>query len=349
MGEELVNIPGMQKKHHATSAGIKDVAKAANVSPATVSRVLGHGPVSDALRRRVEAAIKQTGYLPNLSARRLRSQNTRTIGLIVADIRNPFFTAVSRVVEDMAYADGMRVVLCNTDENPLREEFYLRSMQEERVSGLILTPTRKLLKKLGELPMLDVPTVLVDRSAAGLGYDAVVIDNVHASIHLVDHLVEQGFKRIAGVFGNSSGTGQDRYDGYVQAVQAHGLPNLSRFLRPYAAEAQSCFDDLWKEVRPDAVIASNSLFAAGLLRAMHNHKLRIPEDIALATFDDEPWTSLVEPALTVVAQPVAQIGHDAMQLLSGRIHEPSAEPRTMQLAAHLIVRDSTLRRSASPA
>lgn len=343
MDLDLVNIPKMEKPQRTTPIGIKDVAKAANVSPATVSRVLGNGPVSEALRRRVEAAIKKTGYLPNLSARRLRSQNTRTIGLIVADIRNPFFTAVSRVVEDMAYAEGMRVVLCNTDENPLREEFYLRAMQEERVSGLILTPTRKLLQKLGDRPKLDVPTVLVDRSAAGLGYDAVVIDNAHAAVHLVDHLAEQGFKRIAGLFGNSSGTGLDRHEGYLQAVKAHGLPDLSRFLRPYATEAQSAFDALWEEARPDAVIASNSLFAAGLLRAMHTKKLRIPEDVALATFDDEPWTSLVEPALTVVAQPVAQIGHDAMQLLSSRIHEPASEPRTMQLSAHLVPRASTRR------
>ena len=118
-------------------AKIKDVAEAAGVSPSTVSRVLCNGPVSDKVRKRVEEAMRQLDYRPNLAARRLRSQHTDTIGLIVSDIRNPFFTAVSRAVEDEAYRNGMRVILCNTDENPDKEAMYLRLMQEERVTGVI--------------------------------------------------------------------------------------------------------------------------------------------------------------------------------------------------------------------
>lgn len=324
-----------------TPAGIKDVARAAGVSPATVSRVLGNGPVSEELRAKVEEAVKATGYRPNLSARRLRSQNTRTIGLIVADIRNPFFTAVSRVVEDLAYAKGMRVVLCNTDENPEREAFYLRSMQEERVTGLIATPTRAMLERLQKAPPQDLPMVLVDRTLPQSRFDSVIIDNQQAAAQLIDHLVATGCRRIAGIFGSSSSTGQERYAGYCTALHKHGLETLGHLVRPYAQEAEKCFADIWQTHRPDAVIASNSVLATGLLRAVHAQGLRVPQDIALAAFDDEPWTSLVDPGLTVVAQPVDQIGQEAMSLLFDRIRTPAAAPRIVQLTSRLIIRGSS--------
>ncbi|GAA0532814.1 substrate-binding domain-containing protein [Rhizomicrobium palustre] len=322
-------------------AGIKDVARAAGVSPATVSRALSGGPVSAELRKKVEKAVKAIGYRPNLSARRLRSQNTKTIGLVVADIRNPFFTAVSRVVEDMAYAQGMRVVLCNTDENPEREAFYLRSMQEERVTGLILAPTETTLHKLEKDPLLEVPVVMVDRYLASSRYDAVALDNVQAARVLVEHLIASGKKRIAGLFGNSSRTGQERYQGYAEAVTKAGLPVLGQFIRPYTSDAESALRQLWASEKPDAIIASNSLTAGGILRAVKALKLRIPEDLAVAAFDNEPWASLVEPGLTVIAQPVDDIGHAAMQLLSDRIQNPGLQPRTVMLGGELIVRGSS--------
>ena len=129
--------------------GIKDVAKAAGVSPATVSRALAGKAIDPEMRSRVEEAVRRTGYLPNLAARRLRSRHSNTIGLIVADIRNPFFTAISRSVEDLAYARGLRVILCNTDENPEKEEMYLRLMEEERVLGAICAPTRRTAGQVG--------------------------------------------------------------------------------------------------------------------------------------------------------------------------------------------------------
>lgn len=327
-------------------AGIKDVARAAGVSPATVSRVLGDGPVSAELRKKVEKAVKAIGYRPNLSARRLRSQNTKTIGLVVADIRNPFFTAVSRVVEDMAYAQGMRVVLCNTDENPEREAFYLRSMQEERVTGLILAPTQTTLQKLEKDPLLHVPLVMVDRYLPGGRYDAVVLDNRQAAATLVEHLIAAGKKRIAGLFGNSSRTGLERQQGYAGALKKAGLPALDHFIRPYATDAETALHQLLEAEGADAVIASNSLIAAGILRAIKARKLHIPRDLAVAAFDNEPWMSLMEPGLTVIAQPVDIIGHAAMQLLSDRIQTPELEPRTVMLPGELVIRESSTDKAA---
>ncbi len=282
------------------AVGIKDVAREAGVSVATVSRVLSNGPVSDALRARVEDAVLATGYRPNLSARRLRSQHSQTIGLIVSDIRNPFFTAVSRAVEDAAFQAGMRVILCNTDENPEREAMYLRLMQEERVTGLIFAPTRATLAQLDRTD-LDFPVVLIDRSAPAGRFDSVVLDNPQAAALLVDHLHGQGYRRIAGLFGNTSTTAVERHAGYQAALAAHGLHAEARFVPP-TAEAAEAEIARWlaaaqrSGAMPDAVMVSNSLLLMGVVKATRTLGLTIPGDLAVTGFDNEPWTSWSAPA-----------------------------------------------------
>lgn len=204
------------------TVGIKDVARAAGVAPSTVSRALGKGPVSAEVRSKVAAAVAATGYRPNLAARQLRSQQSMTVGLIVADIRNPFFTQLSRAVEDEAYRAGMQVFLCNTDEDPAREAMYLELMAEERVAGLILAPTRALTP--AALADFRVPVVLVDRSLPGGRRDAVTLDNAGATAMLVDHLIETGRRRIAGLFGATSATGIERRDAFAPDCRSTVLP-----------------------------------------------------------------------------------------------------------------------------
>ncbi len=328
------------------TASIKDVALAAGVSVATVSRVLGNGPVSEALRKRVEDAVRATGYRPNLSARRLRSQHSQTIGLVVSDIRNPFFTAVSRAVEDAAYRAGMRVILCNSDENPEREELYLRLMQEERITGLIFAPTRSTLDRLDGLD-LDFPVVLIDRNAPTGRHDAVVLDNPRAAAMLVEHLHAQGYRRIAGLFGNTSTTGQERHDGYRAAMAARGLTPAARFLAPYADAAEEAVVDWMAEAdRPEAFVVSNSLFLMGVVKAARRLGLSIPDGLAVAGFDNEPWTELVGPGLTVIEQPVQDIGRSAMALLFERLEAPDRPSRRLVLGGTCIVRGSTAARMA---
>lgn len=323
------------------AVGIKDVAKAAGVSAATVSRVLGHGPVSADLRDKVEAAIRATGYRPNLSARRLRSQHSRTIGLIVSDIRNPFFTTLSRAVEDAAYRAEMRVVLCNTDENPDREAMYLRLMQEERITGLIYAPTRSATAALAALEV-DFPVVLVDRTGGNGAHDAVVIDNAGAATLLVDHLAATGRRRIFGLFGNTSSTAIERHDGYRAAMLARGLEPEARFVAPNPeAAAAALTERLAAGERPQAVVVSNGLMLLGACRALKAAGLVTPDDLALAGFDNETWTELVGPGLTVIEQPVADIGRTAMDLLFERLRLPDMAPRKIVLSGRLIARGST--------
>jgi LacI family fructose operon transcriptional repressor len=320
---------------------IKDVAKAAGVSPATVSRALGRGPVSDELREQVAAAVRATGYKPNLAARRLRSQDTGTIGLIVVDIRNPFFTAVSRAVEDSAYRAGMRVILCNTDEDPEREALYLGLMQEERITGLIFAPTRTTVDRLPKRSM-DFPVVLIDRAGPAGLHDSVVLDNRDAMDQLIGHLVERGYRDIGGLFGNSSSTGAERREGYVAAMQRHGLKPQSRAITPSTEAAQKEVTAwLAQPDRPRAIVVSNSLFLIGVIKAARALGLKIPGDLAVAGIDNAIWTELVEPGMTVIEQPVEEIGRTAMSLLFERLQTPTLPVRKIVLSGRCIVRGST--------
>lgn len=323
---------------------IKDVAEAAGVSVTTVSRVLSnHGPVRAEVRERVQAAIAQLGYRPNAAARRLRSGDTATIGLIVSDVRNPFFTEVSRAVEDAAYRRGLRVILCNTDENLEKEAMYLRLMAEERVTGVIYSPTHDAAQRF-KASDYDFPVVMIDRAGPAGSADAVMLDNRAAVASLVEHLVEHGYRRIAGLFGNASTTGRERHEGFVSALQRHGLPARAAFVDPNAETALrhvgACLSgapDEW----PDAVIASNGLLLLGAYRALRARDLTPGAHIALAGFDNDAWTELVSPGVTVVAQPVYEIGKNAMQLLMQRLAEPEMPTRTLVLPGTLIARGST--------
>jgi len=323
------------------AVGIKEVARVAGVSPATVSRVLGNGLVSEELRAQVEAAVRATGYRPNLSARRLRSQHSHTVGLIVADICNPFFTAVSRAVEDAAYKAGLRVILCNTDEDPDKEAMVLRLMEEERVTGVIFAPTRA---SAGRVPKdVSFPTVLIDRVVPMARHDSVVLDNFAAASELVEHLHEQGWRRVRGLFGNASTTGEERHAGYVAAMKRCALEPDAVFVSPTVAAAETEVGRwLASGDRPEAIIVSNGLLLMGVVRALRSAGLELARDIAVAGFDNEPWTELIGPGLTTIEQPVESMGRAAMQLLLQRLQNPEEPVRKVVLAGRCVVRGSTL-------
>src|SRR5438874_1643715 len=183
---------------------IKDVVKAAGVSTATVSRVFSNGMhVRPEVRKRVMEAVERLAYRPNLLARSLRSQHSNTIGLIVSDIRNPFFTAVSRAVEDTAYEQEFSLILCNTDENPEKEAIYLNLMHDQNVAGVIFSPTRQTAAKFTDAN-ITFPTVIIDRLIHDADVDMVLLDNVDAGYRLTTHLIENGYRRIGALCGETS-------------------------------------------------------------------------------------------------------------------------------------------------
>ena len=329
-------------------AQIKDVARRAGVSVASVSRVLsGYAGVREVTRQRVLEAVAALNYRPDLAARRLRLRRTDTVGLIVSDIRNPFFTEISRAVEDLAYQNQIRVILCNADEDVAKEALYLELMADERVSGVILSPT---LSTLCRFRMRDYPfpVVLIDRIGHDTAADASVLDNVDAAGRLVTHLIEQGHRRIVFVYGVASATGQQRYEGYTRTMAMHGLEVRAEGVaatRVAAREAAQIV--LNQRPLPDAVVASSGLILLGLTEALKAAQLRFPDQIALAGFDDLPWSALIEPGITVIAQPVYALGRAAIELLLQRIAHPTQPVRRVVLRGELIVRGSSAARPAA--
>ncbi|HET9920192.1 MAG TPA: LacI family DNA-binding transcriptional regulator [Ktedonobacteraceae bacterium] len=328
---------------------IKDVAEAAGVSTATVSRVLSNGQhVRPEVRKRVLAAVERLGYRPNLVARSLRSQHSNTLGLVVSDIRNPFFTEVSRAVEDAAYEQGYSVLLCNTDENPEREAIYLNLMRDENVAGVIFSPTRQTLARIAALD-LNFPIVVIDRAAPGIDVDVVLLDNVDAGYRLTTHLLENGYRNIAALCGEMSTTGRERAAGYEQALLAHNLSPSSehvKYIQPKIEAGHAATLKLLDAAQPpDAILTTNSQLGAGALQAIRERNLNIPEDIALVTFDETTWASLVQPAITLIAQPTAEIGRTATELLLQRIADPTRSTRLVILKGQLLARASSAPRN----
>ena len=323
---------------------IKDVAEAAEVSTATVSRVLSNGlHVRPEVRERVMAVVERLGYRPNLVARSLRSQQSTTIGLIVSDICNPFFTSLSRAVEDTAYEQGYSVLLCNTDESPEKETMYLNLMLDTSVAGAIMSPTRQTIANL-TAANFSFPTVVVDRSIANGDVDAVLLDNVDAAYRLTTHLIEQGYRRIAALCSEMS-TGLERQAGYEKALRAHGLSPRADYMKYVAPKIEMGYVAALKMLDaaepPDAFFTVNSMLAAGALQAIRERNLRIPDDIALVTFDETTWASLVQPAITLIAQPTYEIGKTAAELLLQRIANPGRPTRQVILKGQLQVRGSS--------
>ena len=324
---------------------IKDVAEAAEVSTATVSRVLSNKPhVRPSVRDRVLAAVAALDYRPNLVARSLRSQQSSTIGLIVSDIRNPFFTAISRAVEDAAYDQGYSVFLCNTDEDPQKEALYLNLMRDENVAGVIFSPTRETAVRFPEL-QVDYPIVIIDRVVAADDVDMVLIDNVASGQRLTNHLIENGYRRIAAVLGEASTTGRQRQQGYELALQENNLPLLPELIKyvPPKIDAgrEATLALLAMSQRPDAIFTSNSLLTAGAMMAIQQKNLRIPDDVALVGFDNTTWSLLVQPAITLIEQPTEEIGQTATELLLQRVSQPDKAVREVILKGKLLVRGSS--------
>lgn len=326
---------------------IKDVAQAAGVSTATVSRVLAGGVrVKEQTRQRVLSAIEELNYRPNLVARSLRSQKSARIGLVVSDIRNPFFTAISRAVEDAAYEQGYSVLLCNTDENPEKEELYLNVLHDESVAGIIFSPTQQFSARLSTFKS-DIPFVIIDRAVTAPHADMVLLDNVAAGYDLTLHLLQNGYTKLAGLFGNASTTGRDRNKGFRRALAEHGLqPLAEQFIPPRIQQGyETTLALLDQPERPDAIFTSNSLLTAGAFQAIRDRRLKVPDDLALVGFDETTWGALVEPPITLIAQPTEEIGRTATELLFQRIEEPNRAPRTVILKGKLLARGSSAPRT----
>jgi LacI family transcriptional regulator len=316
----------------------------------TVSRVVNGSPrVLPETRQRVEAAITDLGYVPNHLARGLGGRATGTLGLIVPDVTDPFFTLILRGAEDVARRAGYRVILCNTDSDIGREDAYLEDMVAHQVEGLLIAPVSDRSRPhLRRLAQHRVPFVLVDRSIPGVESDLVQGDSVGGARLLVEHLIGLGHRRIAHVTESQEvSTARDRQRGYRDALAAAGIPFDPALVvtgkGATIAGARAVVDTLLsREPPPNAIFAVNNLAAVGVVQALRTHGLAVPADVALVCFDDIELAALLHPFLTVMAQPAETFGTIAAQLLLDRVAGRAGErPRRVILPADLIVRVSS--------
>jgi LacI family transcriptional regulator len=323
-----------------------DVAAAAGVSMTTVSHVLnGTRPVSAELRRKVLSAVEATGYSPNIVARSLATQNTKLIGVSMSFLSNPFFGPLVASIEERARREGFTLLLTDSHEDAQQELLQLKIMLDRRVDGVILAPASARAEEgLNLLAKNGVPAVLIDRFADAR-FDEIGVENVEATASLVAHLVERGHSRIGFVSGLSGlSTTAERLEGYRLGLKRAGLRFERRLVHSGASgiePARDAVKALMREPKPPtAVLPANNAMTVGVLRGLRDLGVRVPDDVAIAAFDDIAWADLMSPALTAMAQPITDMGDKAVQRLLRRIAGYTGAPRRIVLPAQFQHRQS---------
>jgi LacI family transcriptional regulator len=344
-----------------TAPTIPDVARAAGVSTATAGRALGgYGPVSDQARARVLAAAERLGYRPNSLARSMITGTTSTLGVVIGDIENPFFAGATRGIIDVARGEGFEVILANTDEDVTVERAALKVFLEKRVDGLIVAPASIHEQvHLAGLQATGTQLVLLDRELPGLEADAVIIDNHGAANDAVGRLIQAGHTRIALVTGANptqragdgaivaTATSLRRIEGYRTALTAAGIDPDPRYLRVGSHQRHDAREQtrllLALRPRPTAIVATDSILALGVLEELQAHGLQVPGQMSVVGFDDAEWTSVVHPRLSVIAQPLNELGALAARRVIARIRGDASTPKRYTLPTTFISRDSIAR------
>lgn len=329
-------------------ASLTDVARHAKVSIATVSRVINNSDkVVPATRALVHKAMDELGFTPNRVARRLRQKGgfRHLLGLIIPDIQNPFFAEMARGVEDVAYANKFAVMLCNSDEDLKKEEFYIDVLKSESVDGIILPPISERDPVVLRLIESGVPVVTVDRSLTHGARDQVDVDNRRGAFEAVEHLIKLGHRRIGLIAGRLNvSTSRERRLGFDDAMAAHKLPVDTAYIRrgdfKQASGLAMAEELLSLPTPPSALFVLNNLMTVGALEAIHRRKLKIPKDIAVIGFDDLPWAEALDPPLTVVRQPAYEVGQAAAELLLKRLEDPKRAETHLKLLPKLVIRSS---------
>jgi LacI family transcriptional regulator len=324
---------------------IRDLAKAAGVSVGTASRVINQHPAtSPESRAAVQEAATRIGFTANARARSLRSAKAATIGLLVSDIRNPFFAEIAEAAEQAALAQKVATILCNANEDTGQQDLYLRLLAAQRVDGIIVAPQGDGSGQLSQMVASGTPMVFVDRVVEGLDVASVVSDNQTGIRQAVAHLRDLGHTRVGFVSGpQASSTGRGRLNAFQAVVAEAGLdadPALV-FHGDFQTESgeHGARTLLALDHPPTAIIAADSLMTLGVVRACRELDVEIGPQLSLIGYDDLPYCSLLSPALTVIAHDPARMGEIAAGLILDRVAGKSVE--SVVLPSALLLRDST--------
>lgn len=328
---------------------IKDIAKKANVSIATVSRVINHKKgIGKETRKRVWSIIEKMNYQPSVTARSMITNKTLTIGLIIPDIRNPFFPELVRGIEDHLHKNGYNVFLCNTDENPAREKKYFKVMQEKNVDGIIYTNSYSETRKgINDFILQNkIPIVFLDRGLKGKHLNGVFIDNIKGGYIATQHLIELSHEKIGCITGPVKlENSEDRKRGYISALKENGLEVNHDLIQPGHYQIEGGYKAAKKLLLNHditAIFALNDLMAFGVYQAAAELNKRIPRDLSVIGFDDITYNKLLYPKLTTINQPNYEMGNAAADLLLNKIEKGDGiEGKIIHYTPKLVVRDST--------
>ena len=322
---------------------IKDVAKLAGVSPASVSLALNEKPyVRKEVKERIYRAVEDLGYRPNIVARSLRKKKTGIIGLVLSDIANPFYPEIARGVEERAREYGFNVILCNTDNDPSQERNSIEILLSRQIDGLIITSARST-DNLKEYLREDCPIVLVNRDPFPGRFDFVGIDNISSARMVVNHLIKLGHQRIAFIEGEpASPASFGRYEGYTRALGEAGISVQENYVKvgylKYESGYRVAISFLGEVPPPTAVFCANDMMALGAIDACAEKRMKVPQDVAIVGFDDMWVASLKNVQLTTVRQPRYQMGVKAVDLMIERITGKRSEIKRVILPTKLVIR-----------
>ncbi|WP_280358821.1 LacI family DNA-binding transcriptional regulator [Nocardia otitidiscaviarum] len=321
-----------------------DVARLAGTSPALVSYVINGGPrqVAPATRARIEAAIAELGYRPNMSARSLRTNRGHALGMVIPDGANPFFAELSAVIEAAAFARGYPLFVGNAAGDPGREQAYVRSFIDRRVEGLLAISSAWETGIADACEQAGMVLVALDRIIDPARCTHVLCDSVAGAQQAVDHLIGHGHRRIACLSGPHVSTAEDRVQGYRNALAVKGLPEGVIVRTDFGGSAgYHALAELTAGPNPPtAVFVTSDLQAMGMLRAAYDAGLRVPDDLAVVAFDGIEYSRYTRPGLTTMVQPARRMGELAVGLLLEQIESRTPDPGIIRLDAELRTRGS---------
>ncbi|GAA3405582.1 LacI family DNA-binding transcriptional regulator [Paenibacillus hodogayensis] len=327
---------------------IYDIAKRANVSAMTVSRVINNsGRISASTREKVKRIMEELHYVPNSTARSLVKQETKMLSLLITDITNPFFTTLARGAEDAAMELGYKLLFGNSDEKLSKEREYVDMMLSTRVDGLLFAPASDdSAEHLTMLNVHQVPFVLVDRDVPGVEADVVLGENRSGAARLTAYLLALGHRRIALIngFGTVS-TARERFAGYCDALAEHGIGYDKSLVVEYGYNRFDDPDKLERVMRlpdpPTAIFAANNVLAVSIIAFLRGKGIGVPEQMSVVCFEDVGLASKLDPFLTVVMQPAYDFGYKGVRLLIDRIRrKDELERQTIRLPSEMIIRKS---------
>ncbi|TCO68655.1 LacI family DNA-binding transcriptional regulator [Caldanaerobacter subterraneus] len=328
---------------------IKDIARLANVSVTTVSRVINNKPegVSEETRQKILKLVKELGYQPNAIARGLVTKKTKTIGLIIPDISNPFFPDIARGVEDSAHIYGYNVFLCNTDDNLEKESEYIRALKEKYVDGIIFTSSVPSdYQHIMELVRDGVPIVMMDRRMESEEIYGVFIDNYEGGYLATKHLIDLGHRKIGCITGPLKvKNARERLEGYKRALLDNGIEVDERLIFEGDYKINSGIIGTEKLLNDNkditAIFACNDLMAYGAYKTIRSYGYKIPDDISVVGFDDILLSQIMEPQLTTIRQPAYDMGLTAARMLIKLIEGKKVSKKIIIFKPQLVIRQST--------